>query len=115
MGKNFINYDEISNMLTTFQNLKESCSSNNTNAMNAFQSFVNSGVRLSNSGYVSSVESTASNVSKNAETLTQDYDRLINYLSKLSEAARAADNQAITKIQAREIWNTQETATGGSN
>lgn len=112
MATNLIDYETITSMLTTFQNLKDGCESNNNNAMSAFQTFRNSGVNLSNSSYVSSVESTASSVSQNASTLTADYDRLINYLSKLAEAAREAENQSISTIQAREVWNATETVNG---
>lgn len=107
---NTIKYEEIASLLQTFKDLRNRCSENNNSAVNSLKSFFQSGFNFSN--FQSSSDNLINRVNNSASILDQDYDRIINYLTKVAEKARATHNQQVSTLEATEIWKIQEDTRG---
>lgn len=106
-----INYGEINNLLSKFQNLKSDCEENTkaaTSGIHEYKSAMSMG-----GSYEGEIVSLANKMSALASTLDSDYDRICRFLEKIASEAEIAHNQAITIMKATEIWNATETVTKG--
>lgn len=108
-----IDYDAISNMLSKFTSLREECSSNTKESIEGIQQFQQTGLNTDYSNYVSELAGLNQKMNTAAATLEEDYDRIIKYLNRLVNEIQLTHQQAISIVQAIDIWKATETVTKG--
>lgn len=105
-----IKYEDIINLLSTFRTLRANSSENNKNAVSSLNSFFQSGINFG--ALLSSSNSLITKVNNSSEVLDADYDRIIKFLEDIADKAKNSHTQSVTRLQATEIWNVQESMRG---